>query len=123
MGLNGEPEVHRFAENGEGQVKQRPVSEITGTEKFTLTVIVHPLCSVFQWNYGITTNVCAEITFNADFNTTISPGLWTHGSPSTCTGISECKCILMCPPCGTEIVLDTFYPMEGNKTTEGFLSN
>lgn len=50
--------------------------------------------------------ICTKITFNADFNTTISPGLWTHGSPSTWTAMSECKWIFMCPPYGST---DVFY--------------
>jgi len=38
------------------------------------------------------------ITVSADFRITMSPGLWIHGSPSSCTAISEFKWIFMCPP-------------------------
>lgn len=37
-------------------------------------------------------------TFKADLETTTSQGLCTHGSPSTWTGISELRWILMWPP-------------------------
>lgn len=38
------------------------------------------------------------LTFRAELNTTTSPGGWIHGSPSTCTGMSECEWIFMWPP-------------------------
>lgn len=43
--------------------------------------------------------IIEKLTFNAELKTTTSPGGCIHGSPSTCTGISECEWILMWPPC------------------------
>jgi hypothetical protein len=39
-----------------------------------------------------------NLTFRADLSTTTSQGLCTHGSPSTWTGMSEWRWILMLPP-------------------------
>ncbi len=38
------------------------------------------------------------LTLSADLRTTTSQGVWIHGSPSTCTGMSVLIRILMCPP-------------------------